>query len=103
VPRRTHQCCREFSPRNELWPNALRRWCRFRQQAGPFDSASASQGEATTPLRMTGLVAYQPLPHIFSPTLQRLLHECHELVGDGAVNQAMVVAQGEVNDGTDGN
>ena len=41
------------------------------------------------------------LPDFLAPRLQRLLHLGHELVGDGAVNQAVVVAQSEMDDGTD--
>jgi hypothetical protein len=33
------------------------------------------------------------LSDFLAPVLQRLLHEGHELVGDGAVDQAMVVAK----------
>ena len=42
------------------------------------------------------------LPHILAPAFQRLLNERHELVGDGAVDQAVGIAEGEVHDRADG-
>src|ERR1035441_1333939 len=42
------------------------------------------------------------LADFFSPVFKSLLDDDHELVGEGAVDNAMVVAQREVNDGTDG-
>ena len=38
------------------------------------------------------LAAPRALPHFLAPALQRLLHKRHELVGDGAVDEAVVVA-----------
>lgn len=43
------------------------------------------------------------LAHFLVPRFQILLHHGHELVGDGAIDQAVIVAEGEVNDRTDGN
>ena len=42
------------------------------------------------------------LADFFTPVFKSLLYDSHELVGDGTVDDAMVVAQREVNDGTDG-
>src|ERR1035438_7222656 len=42
------------------------------------------------------------LTYLFAPVFEGLFHYGHELVGDGAVDDAVVVAQSEVNDGTDG-
>src|ERR1041385_4010830 len=42
------------------------------------------------------------LPDVFVPTFQVLLHLCHELIGDGAIDDAMVVAERDVQDGADG-
>ena len=42
------------------------------------------------------------LPNILAPTLQRLLHISHELIGHRAVDQAVVVAEGQVNHRADG-
>jgi hypothetical protein len=36
--------------------------------------------------------AHHALPHILAPPLQRVLHKRHELVSDGAIYQAVVVA-----------
>ena len=41
------------------------------------------------------------LPDFLAPRLQRLLHQVHKLVGDGAVNQAVIVTQGEMDDRAD--
>src|SRR5271166_2851364 len=43
------------------------------------------------------------LSDFFAPGLQILLHLRHELVGNCAVNQAVIVSQSEVNDGANGN
>ena len=42
------------------------------------------------------------LADVFGPVFERLFDDDHELVGEGAVDDAMVVTEGEVNDGTDG-
>src|SRR5580693_408355 len=42
------------------------------------------------------------LADLFAPRFQILLHQSHELVSDGAVNEAVVVAEREVNDGANG-
>jgi len=39
---------------------------------------------------------------VFGPGFEILFDLGHELVGDGAVNQAVVVTEGKVNDGSDG-
>src|ERR1700687_208007 len=43
------------------------------------------------------------LADFFIPVFKSFLYDNHELVGQGAVDNTMVVAQREVNDGTDGN
>ena len=42
------------------------------------------------------------LSDFFTPAFQRLLNDDHELVGDGAVDDAVVVAESEMDDRTDG-
>src|ERR1022692_2366598 len=42
------------------------------------------------------------LADFFTPVFKSLLYDDHELVGHGAIDNAMVVAEREVNDGTDG-
>src|ERR1019366_2557147 len=42
------------------------------------------------------------LADFFTPVFESLLYDGHELVSDGAVDNAMVIAQREVNDGADG-
>ena len=37
----------------------------------------------------------------FAPVLQRLFDLSHELVGDGAIDEAVIVAQGQVDQGAD--
>ena len=41
------------------------------------------------------------LADLFAPGLQRLLHQIHELVGYGAVDEAVIVAESQVDDGAD--
>src|SRR5256885_11250716 len=43
------------------------------------------------------------LANILAPAFQRLFHKRHELVGDGAIDDAMVVAEGQVHNRADGN
>jgi hypothetical protein len=43
------------------------------------------------------------LADFFAPSFQILFHLCHELVGYRTVDEAVIVAQGEVNHGADGN
>src|ERR1035437_2603770 len=43
-----------------------------------------------------------PLADFFTPVFKSLLHDSHELVGHSTVDNAMVVAQGEMNDRTNG-
>src|SRR6266404_9363208 len=38
-------------------------------------------------------------PDLFTPGFEILLHHCHELVSNGAVNEAVVVTEREVDDG----
>src|SRR5208283_2248627 len=61
---------------------------------------------------MTRTPARAPAPHLptsfssltyfFAPVFQGLFHQGHELVGYGAVYQAVIVTQREVDNGTDG-
>src|SRR6516225_1170993 len=44
-----------------------------------------------------------PLEQLFVPVLQEFLHVRHELVGDSAIDNAMVVADAEMHHGADGN
>src|SRR5215472_6736726 len=44
-----------------------------------------------------------PLEQLFVPVLQEFLHVGHELVGDSAIDNAMVVADAEMHHGADGN
>jgi len=43
---------------------------------------------AATNFRQRSLSAFRDLQHFFGPGLQHLLHFAHELVGQGAVDQA---------------
>src|SRR5579863_7347035 len=49
-------------------------------------------------LRMTRM----NLADFFAPVFHGLFYEGHELIGDGAVDEAVVVAEREVDDGADG-
>src|ERR1700693_6074983 len=40
---------------------------------------------------------------LFTPVLKRLLDLSHELVGDGTVNQTVIVTEGQVHQGADRN
>ena len=53
-------------------------------------------------LRGTATYAALHLAYFFAPVFQRFLYYGHELVGYGSVDDAMVVAECEVNYGTDG-
>jgi hypothetical protein len=37
------------------------------------------------------------LPHLFAPAFQCLFDQRHELIGDGAIDEAMIVAQSQMN------
>src|SRR5690242_16025496 len=45
--------------------------------------------------------SFWPLAYIFVPVLQRLLDHGHELVSHSAINNAVVIAQSQVNERTD--
>jgi hypothetical protein len=58
----------------------------------------ASQGDSIESARKNlrhrpAPVRKDSLPHFLPPSLHRLLHQRHELVGDGAVYQAVVVTK----------
>src|ERR1700675_1683932 len=42
------------------------------------------------------------LAYVFTPGFERLLYQCHELIGNSAVDQAMVVAEREMDDRANG-
>ena len=42
------------------------------------------------------------LTHVFVPVFKKLLYRGHELIGDGAIDNAMIVAEREVNDRANG-
>jgi hypothetical protein len=58
---------------------------------------NVSGTNTNTRLPATGVVRTY-LSDFLAPVFQCLLHQCHELVGDGAVDQAMIVPQREVHD-----
>ena len=72
------------------------------ENAGSFDYTSpfAKNANELAPLRMTGRL--DSLADFFAPGFEILFHLRHELVGDRAVDEAMVVAESEVDDGADG-
>src|ERR1700682_4234795 len=74
--RKTGRCC---------W--GKRRW---------FEGCSGETGEAPVALPTSWLADF------FTPVFESLFYHGHELVGHGTVDDAMVVTQREVNDGTDG-
>src|ERR1700746_381 len=51
--------------------------------------------------RVKGLL--EALSDVFAPSLQSLLHQGHELIGNGAINQTVVVAKREVDNRADSN
>src|ERR1700734_888030 len=52
--------------------------------------------------RAASLPSDTRLANLFAPHFQILLHQRHELVGYGTVDEAVIVAEREVNDGADG-
>jgi hypothetical protein len=42
------------------------------------------------------------LADLLRPIFQRLFHQSHELVGDGTVDEAVIVSERQVDDGADG-
>ena len=57
--------------------------------------------EQTTARCESANLCFVKLADFFVPILQRFLHQSHELVGYGAVDKAVIVAEREVNDGAD--
>jgi len=71
----------------ELGPNAGAIRAEPRCTGGQMGQRPASTPASFTPLFLTDL---------FAPVLQGFLNQSHELVGDGAVDHAMVVTEREV-------
>ena len=75
-------------------------FCNEREKMGHPIRKTCLTTEDTedTELNILSLV---PLAYFFAPGLQRLFHQVHELVGYGAVDEAVIVAESEVDDGAD--
>src|SRR3954451_18639053 len=55
-----------------------------------------------TPTRVAGSVPLKASADVLVPGFQDLLDARHELIGDSAIDHAMVIAERQVNDGADG-
>src|SRR5262249_54588480 len=91
---------------------AGRSWCKAVGRVGVLrlraqdDKAHSKLKWADNSVRPTrssraGMPAPHGLADFFAPVFQRLFHQGHELIGDGAVDDAVVVSEGEVDDGAD--